>query len=596
MGNKQVGMTVKVAGYILLLSCFFLGIQPASVWALSQNTTQMSLVSPSVPFEMYSPSDQLIASTSNITVRGMNRLGTPVFVNGVSVEVRPDGRFICALPFSPGQKQTILISYLDYKFNVITIKKRVFYKDPQANSRALAAVFDSIKILNSAISPSDLKSPVTRAEFAAFLASLPAVSKLPPVPIVSISDVPSAYWAYPSIVKVLSVDWMSLFLDGSFKPDMPISLLDYLSGIFDLLSIPLSTSKSALPANTLVSSHWAAPYLRTALEKVMLPVGVPLDIKGLISREVFRKWVQLLPLQMPGVQRVDFETGFDISPERQAEIQASIDQFITQYKQAYLASQRIDILEPADSDWVTRPFIQVKGVISPAQEFSANGQVIMPDIKGHFIFTLPLSLGKNEILLDAFTRQGKLKVFYAESYPDLAGHWFDKTAAKLKYIGLLDSAPAFLPKQIITRKALCAFITRFCDISTNNLSALPVLDLDVSDPDYPAIQVFLQHGWILLDDTSCFYPDKPVTRIEALNLVVQASRLMPLISTEYDQIKLSFSDVTPDTVNLLKTALKYQLISDGPAFNPTQSIQKADLISFLIWCPQVVKKMEGIGI
>jgi len=76
-------------------------------------------------------------------------------------------------------------------------------------------------------------SPITRAEFATFLARTQAQANVisPAITALSFPDLPENYWAREAIAKAAASGWMNGFSDGSFRPEAYITGKEVIAAI-----------------------------------------------------------------------------------------------------------------------------------------------------------------------------------------------------------------------------------------------------------------------------------------------------------------------------------------------------------------------------
>lgn len=94
---------------------------------------------------------------------------------------------------------------------------------------------DILEIDQGAITSATTK--ITRAQYAQLLVNMSSLKDAAVVTsnVTLFSDVPKKYWAAGYIKTAISKGWMSGYLDGSFKPNQGVTLLEAVNGVLKLL-------------------------------------------------------------------------------------------------------------------------------------------------------------------------------------------------------------------------------------------------------------------------------------------------------------------------------------------------------------------------
>ena len=162
------------------------------------------------------------------------------------------------------------------------------------------------------------------------------------------------------------------------------------------------------------------------------------------------------------------------------------------------------------------------------------------------------------------TASVKIQVASLPIYSDLAGHWVQQTATKLRYLGILDPDPLFEPKRIVSEQ----------DISLLYLKIFGTM---------PAVE------------NLTLQPDHILSKGEALNLILMGCKTAEASEIDLNQsTPLDTIDV-PETdhyYTLIKQSLQYCLITSGKKLSLAKPITRAELIAILAKIPRVQKQIK----
>jgi hypothetical protein len=330
---------------------------------------------------------------------------------------------------------------------------------------------------------------------------------------------------------------MDVYPDGSFRSEAPVSRFDYVLALVKLLDIPFPPE----PAHSKDSrvAQWTTKYMAAALHAKLIPPTENNGLSGPVRVADLAQWVTLIPSIRDVYQGLaNFGEDYDADGTL---LKKSISQMIP---------VRLEV----------KPDVKVGsravGGVSPA------------------------SMGPGR-------------------FSDMNGHWLENTVTRLATKGLLNGlVPAsgqsdpdlFYPKSSISRGDFAKLVMGLYRLPTQSVAQLPS-DLQETSPGFTAISTLLGAGIMLPDKVGRVHPDRSVTKIEALVMLIRLNGTVPTAS---DEIKLPFRDVNSRSwaAPYLALALDTKLISPSAYYFPQYSITRAELIALIAKTPSISAMMK----
>lgn len=179
-------------------------------------------------------------------------------------------------------------------------------------------------------------------------------------------------------------------------------------------------------------------------------------------------------------------------------------------------------------------------------------------------------------------------------FSDLEGHWAEKTIKDLVRLEILHGYPdkTFRPDQSITRAELAKILAVTFNLKSSSKQALA----DIDDHWAKEYACALVEKKIIAAEKGTFYPERPVTREEAVGML---TRLVNIKHPEEEytlKVTPSFADITEESPAFAEIELASRLgILPGyyqQKFNPSYLATRAD-IAWMISRLREIKTLRG---
>lgn len=234
---------------------------------------------------------------------------------------------------------------------------------------------------------------------------------------------------------------------------------------------------------------------------------------------------------------------------------------------------------------------------SPVANVLMNKTRISVDKKGTFIAVAPLKNGKNVFTFTAGDMTDTLHIVKLPGFTDIKAKDSSKkdieSVALLGYFGELTAT--FRPAQPILRGEMALVCAKLADLPRAQeapMSASLFRDVTAKTPNHQYIYaVGLQRLMPGAVDGN-FYPQKKVTRAEAIVLIVRAAKL-PLPDKQADS---PFRDVPAGhfAIPALITAQQNGLIPGTKDFAPNKFATRSEIALWASRTPKVKQELEGL--
>lgn len=580
-----------------------------------------SLTVTSIPVEyqqyLYVDFVDLAATTlsDRIIIKGFNKLKGRVYVNDHEVPCDQNGFFSFDYQFIDYGKQVVYVTFTTLNNQFITLKKKFNYLyEPEFLLKNVALKRDVTYFYNTdlfySIKDKSIDDSVTRADLAYFLMILSNSSYDIQTVLYVVNDVFEEDWYYDAVNYVLHNQLMGEFLDGNFYPERVISKLELLVTLARFLNQNLLANRD-LGFQDFSSNHWSSKFIAASLKSGLIEQSSYLNPDQKITLLDFVDIVS----NMQAVKDVflvfdDLDQGYNEDTDVLFQFLKPVVSFLEDSKD--VKSFQLDIVSHRSNDVVYQDTVVLEGTVFPSLPFFIDSFLVTPNILGNFSHTLNLEPGANSITISRDELSNTFTMLYLNGYDDLSGHWLEDLAAKLNYLDLLMGANDFQPKMRISRyefivnsypffyplisEKLANYdsthglgVTESITITESNddlsvTESITITDLEDDSVDKDYLYFLIENDVFSLFEDNQFYPDRTMTRIEAIAAIV---KFMTLVDEGYLKSNVSkkfpFWDVSSSHWgrSYLETAYNNNLISKNNNFYPDKYLTKDQLIALL---------------
>lgn len=362
-------------------------------------------------FTIQQPEPDTITTNKTLIIKGENGYHTKVFIDDQEAKRNKSGSFEHPITFNDYGKHAVLITFTLPDFKAETILRKVLYLH-----HADEAVSSTIYFSDMSRSKSPSES-VSRAELAYFLSKL--IDKNNVKAIIEnktvLSDVPEDHWARKDIRHVVSKGILTPFSDNTFRPDADVSKMDYIVAVVRALDIGLSSATS-LPYSD-IEHNWMMPYVKAAYRKNLIPDAPKLLPQTPLTEAQFISWAgHVKDVAKDAKELMDFSKGYTFT---QNDLTVRLTPVSVYFEKWHQHDLEMNLLRVTQNKTVTPSAIVATQAVQ---------------------------------LIPTASTKKKLSISTLPSYPDLKGHWVNKVATELRYLGILDADPLFDPKKIMTEQ------------------------------------------------------------------------------------------------------------------------------------------------
>ena len=580
-----------------------------------------SLTVTNIPLEyqqyLYVDFVDLAASTlsDRIIIKGFNKLKGRVYVNDHQVPCDQNGFFSFDYQLTDYGKQVVYVTFTTLDNQFITLKKKFNYLyEPEFLLKNVALKRNVTYFYNTdlfySIKDKSMDDSVTRADLAYFLMNLAHANYDIQTVLYVVNDVLKEDWYYDSVNYVLHNQLMGEFLDGNFYPNRTISKLELLVTLARFMNQNLLDNHD-LGFQDFSSNHWSSKFIAASLKTGLIKKSSHLNPDQKITLLDFVDIVS----KLQAVKDVflvfdDLDQGYHEDRDVLFQLLKPVVSFLDASKD--IQSFQLDILSHRPNDVVYQDTVVLEGNVFPSLPFFIDSFLVTPNILGKFSHTLKLEPGANSITISRDELSNTFTMLYLNGYDDLSGHWLEDLAAKLNYLDLLMGVNDFQPKMRISRyEFVVNSYPFFYPLISENLTnydsthdlgvtesititgssddlgvteSITISDLEDDSVDKDYLYFLIENDVFSLFEDNQFYPDRTMTRIEAIAAIV---KFMSLIDEGYLNSNVSkkfpFWDVSSSHWGrpYLETAYNNNLISKNNNFYPDKYLTKDQLIALL---------------
>jgi hypothetical protein len=581
---------MKKLGFIFLFfSIFFIYTNAQELATIATATVPEKYAS---VFDLFLPQQDLIVNKDKVLVKGANRFLTDIFINGERILLREDGRFYYYFKLPKAGKHNLLISFLTSDYQVLNLQRKILYLKRPKNLEKYSGsqekellYFCNTRFFNSSQKEPDLAANLTRADLAYFIAQITKASLEEVKTETVFNDISKEYWAASSIQYVVEQQIMAEYPDGEFKPEYPVKKLEYIISMTRALKCALNKEEIKLPYRDVSKKHWTAKYIAAALENNLITAEKILNPKQVLTVADFVFLVKDRPeIKEAIVDLLDFTKGYAFDQETEDNIWMTINTFIEEKQREVAAMKKIEIIKPGDKEAVYEDSVLFEGDIFPPVNFTINEHTVEPTVEGLFSKKITdLAEGENTLLVKALDQELLYKIYYLKPYLDTKGHWIEKMAAQLRYLGLIkDKGDYFYPHKKMTRADLAKTITDAFALEKLSTENVYIRDVEGAAPNYDAIQTVLEQKIFTLDKDSNFHPNRSVSRIVTLTALLRAVKI-EMAEDSLSNTVVPFRDVSARHWGrkYMRIALENGLISKARYFYPKRTAVKAEVYAII---------------
>ena len=173
-------------------------------------------------------------------------------------------------------------------------------------------------------------------------------------------------------------------------------------------------------------------------------------------------------------------------------------------------------------------------------------------------------------------------------FSDLNGHWIKPTAEKLNVLNLIDFGKIFSPNKKVSRGEYASILVKMFDIPKLKTDTL-YTDVSPDATNKIEIDSIVSKGILSKDAKNNFFPDKTLTRLEAIITIIRISNLPIDLNVE----SFPFNDIPKGhwARPYLESALYHNILPYTNEFDPNEKISRAEIIWLLSKVPQVDYKL-----
>jgi hypothetical protein len=543
---------------------------------------------------IYPPKD-LVTVKNTVMVKGFNRYLTDVFVNGDRIDIRNDGRFYHDLDLPVFGKLEFLFGFTRPDYSIINVRRKIIklyapvdFNDYSEDKQEFVYVMNTPYIYNPKLDRK-FSDYFSRADLAYFIMLLNDVQVLPSE-ISVFSDVHEDYWAADAIKYVIDNKLMMEFPDGKFRPDNPVSKIEYIMALVKAGKYDLDYKRTVLPYKDIDPGHWTVKYIKVAREQGFIPKSGILGMKKKLSLADFILLVKDLPLIKQAVSSLlSFNDGFEIEENWEQEKNKPIFSYLELKKEEIAQKTKIQIIEPKNKQIFFNNKVSFKGTIFPAEMFLINDKEVMPDINGNFGQEFAIENGANTFNVFALGKREEFIIFGFKPYFDLFGHWIENTAAKLQFIGVLPEEDYFNPDYQITREEFAYYLAKAFNLPKDIDKVEVPKDVLPTSLYFTEVLSVINAGILKRSKQGVFRPDATISKAEAVTAIVRACDF-----ELEDSNALVFQDISEKhwAYPYIVTAVHSKIIVPGAYFFPRKKLSKAELASMLAKTPIIKAKLE----
>jgi hypothetical protein len=547
-------------------------------------------------FELSAPLHQQVLIQPDLIIKGKNAYSSYTFVNTDRIRNRKDGEFYYEDQLESIGPQPVYLTFITPQNKFLSLKRTCIrlisppdFKLVKENRKTIIYFYNS-RFFYDRNGEKILKKSLTRAELAYFVYQLVNQGTYRSS-FSYFDDVQNDKWYADAVNFCAEYGYMKGFIDGHFNPASAVTNIDYILTLSKLVLEDQQEEDHVM--DTISSDHWIMPNINTLISHQLLLPNPSLDLYREIQLIDFINLVSHLPQVISEFQKLDHVSEFESHDSLDIKMIDFIYEFMIQRDKAIETLRGISFDEFKDKSYVFQNELTLSGVIFPIESFKVNDVIVYPDIQGEFLATLNIEEGLSTVTVDALDEITEYKVYRLKGYENLEGHWFSKTAAKLRYLSLLPNTPTYDSDDTILKEELASLLYRLSEmnigsedtfseelLSTENISTQDIVFEDVleTSPYITAIDYVVGHN-IARIENGFFYPKKEVLRSEAITMLIRSFYM----DGDEDDIELPFWDVQKNhwAYESIQKAYILNLISPSPHFYPDKPITKAEFLTMI---------------
>lgn len=205
------------------------------------------------------------------------------------------------------------------------------------------------------------------------------------------------------------------------------------------------------------------------------------------------------------------------------------------------------IESPAPYSVIFQDSVEISGRARPAASLKMNSQEVPLDKTGNFRLVIPLPhLGKNYLYFnlaaagDQKISSSLLSLIRGKTFADIKNHWARpeiETLATLKILGDESFAENFNPASPVSRKFFIVWLFKSLGKKPTTSSQSSFKDVKTTDAVSAYLEIAKKNRWFPGLGEVYFFPQKNVTRLEALTSLLRTFNLAPVEPVTPDKLK-----------------------------------------------------------
>ena len=573
---------------------FISGLIIISIHSLATINANDVTYHPSIPKEhaenitILYPKSSIITAKDKLQIKGVNRYLSDVLINGESLELQENGRFVKTIDLNEPKYNTVITTIILPDLTPLNLTLKALKLDGPEDISSLSTNQTAVLgFLNTAYVPethrkNPIMSGVSRAELAFFIAKL-VNANLKPVKSPIFSDVEPNHWAASEIQYMIDHHMMAEYADGTFRPNRGITKLEYIMTVVRALKLPLAYDQQPLPFSDVDPRHWTTRFVFSGLQHNLLPDTSPLLASEPLTRDQFAQLAMNIKSVSQAVSSVlNMDEGFSISTKRTEQLVDRINHVVATIIEKKNSLELAKIDEPKKNQVIYEHQIRVSGSADPNRTLYINGTPTEPMQNGSFEALVTLTgSGEQSIVIDDGLSKTSQSIVFLPGYDDLQRHWLKKTAAKMKYLGLTPNQSNFEPRKTIDREEFSKLVV-----------SITSMENEMTASGLTSYSDFL----IKKDIFSSANSSRLMRRAEA---VVAIARLEGFRS-DRDEDRLDgsvFKDIESNHWSYKSIAYLFNkdIVSGARKFFPNRLITKAEVVAMLAKLTSVSSKLNSIN-
>ncbi len=188
-------------------------------------------------------------------------------------------------------------------------------------------------------------------------------------------------------------------------------------------------------------------------------------------------------------------------------------------------------------------------------------------------------------------------------YVDMSGHWLSQTVLKLNNVGRFstemagvtnNASPRFYPKATMSRLLLARWMVGVYQIPDGRPDGV-VVDLPEDRAGGSQMATLVAAGILTPDKRGRVFPDRPVSRVELVTMLLRVNGLVPTVSVGHADSPYKDVPKTSWAVPYLNLAIQTGLLNAGGDFGPNRLVTRAEVMALMAKTPAIQSVLKGVS-